>query len=183
MSPRIRLATAHDATAIAQVRVLAWRATYRGMIPAAYLDAMRVEDSAALWGRILDASPNTTNTFVAEASGVVVGFASGLMLPELKLGFDAELSAVYLDQDHQRQGVGRRLVARVAAAQQAHGATGLLVWVIAGNKGARAFYERLGAELVAEQPFEWDGMDLVEAGYGWRDLAALAALGDPARLH
>ncbi|MCC6868221.1 MAG: N-acetyltransferase [Burkholderiales bacterium] len=183
MTARIRLATPHDASAIAQVRVLAWRATYRGMIPATYLDAMKVEDSAAQWERILGASPNSSNTFVAEDAGLVVGFASGLMLPAPKLGFDAELSAVYLDREQQRQGIGRRLVARVAAAQQAHGATGLLTWVIAANKGARAFYERLGAELVIEQPFQWDGMDLVEAGYGWRDLAALAALGDPSHLH
>jgi hypothetical protein len=56
-----------------------------------------------------------------------------------------------------------------------------LTWVIAGNNGARAFYEGLGAELLIEQPFQWDGMDLVEAGYGWRDLAALAAVcGSPA---
>ena len=50
-----------------------------------------------------------------------------------------------------------------------------MTWVIAGNKAARAFYEHLGAELLIEQPFQWDGMDLVEAGYGWRDLDALAA--------
>lgn len=183
MNPTIRLATPHDATAIAQVRVMAWRTTYRGMIPAAYLDAMKVEDSAALWERILTAAPNTTSTFVAEAAGPVVGFASGLMLPEPKLGFDAELSAVYLEREHQRTGVGRRLVAQVASAQKAHGATGLIVWVIAGNKGARAFCESLGAELLVEQPFNWDGMDLVEAGYGWRDLPALAAAGDRPHLH
>jgi hypothetical protein len=33
----------------------------------------------------------------------------------------------------------------------------------------------LGAELLVEQAFQWDGMDLKEAGYGWRDLTALAA--------
>ena len=45
-----------------------------------------------------------------------------------------------------------------------------ITWVIAGNKAARAFYESLGGELIVEQPFQWDGMDLVEAAYGWRDL-------------
>jgi len=56
--------------------------------------------------------------------------------------------------------------------------------VIAGNKAARAFYERLAAELLVEQPFTWDGMDLVEAGYGWRDLPALIAGGGaPVALH
>ena len=96
------------------------------------------------------------------------------MLAEPKHGFDAELTAIYLRRDRQRAGIGRRLVAAVAGAQRGHGATGLLTWVIAANRGARAFYERLGAELVVEQPFQWDGLDLVEAGYGWRDLEALA---------
>jgi GNAT superfamily N-acetyltransferase len=173
----IRLATPDDAQAIAQVRVAAWQTTHRGLIPDAYLAAMTIEDSTTLWGRILSAAPNKTNTFVVEINGQVAGFASGLMLAEPKHGFDAELTAVYLAHDAQRSGLGTRLVATVAAAQRAHGATGMIVWVIAGNKGARAFYERLDAELVLEQPFTWDGMDLVEAGYGWRDLPALIEAG------
>ena len=164
----IRPAIPADAGAIAQVRVDAWRTTYKGMIPAAYLAAMKVEDSAALWTKILTAGPNATSVFVAAEDGKVVGFASGHMLPEPKHGLDAELSAVYL----------------VEGAQRAHGANGLIAWVIAGNKAARAFYERLGAELLIEQPFTWDGMELVEAGYGWRNLDPLLAAADlPAVLH
>jgi hypothetical protein len=42
----------------------------------------------------------------------------------------------------------------------------------------------LGAELLVEQPFQWDGIDLVEAGYGFRDLDRLvAACGGMAALH
>ncbi|MEO6566098.1 MAG: GNAT family N-acetyltransferase [Casimicrobiaceae bacterium] len=180
----IRPAQPADAAGIAQVRVDAWRTTYRGMIPDAYLAAMRVEESTALWDKVLSAGPNTTNTFVAESDGRIVGFASGSMLVEPKLGFDAELAAVYIDRHMQRAGIGRRLVAAVALAQRSHGATGLIVWVIARNKTARAFYEALGAQLEIEQPFTWDGMDLVEAGYGWRNLDALiAAGGATAHLH
>ena len=180
----IRPAAPADALAIATVRVDAWRTTYRGMIPDAYLAAMKVEESSALWERVLTAAPNTTNTFVAEADGRVVGFASGMMLAEPKHDLDAELTAVYLAPDAQRAGIGRRLVAAVAAAQRAHGAHGLIVWVIAANKAARAFYERLGAAILVEQPFTWDGMDLVEAGYGWRNLDSLVAAADlPAVLH
>jgi GNAT superfamily N-acetyltransferase len=175
----IRPAVPADAAKIAEVRVDAWRTTYRGMIPDAYLASMTIEDSTAHWDKILTAAPNTTNTFVATLDGAVAGFAAGLMLPEPKYGLNAELSAVYLVRDAQRTGIGRRLVAAVAAAQQAHGANGLVVWVIAGNKAARAFYENLGAELLVEQPFSWDGMDLVEAGYGFRDLPALIAAGGP----
>jgi len=173
-SPILRSADPDDARAIAQVRIDAWRTTYRGMIPDAYLAAMSVDDSEAMWRRVLTAGPNTASVFVA-ANGVdVVGFACGNMLDEPKHGLDAELTAIYLQRPFQRSGTGRRLVAAVLDAQRAHGATGLLTWVIAGNKGARAFYEHLGAELLIEQPFQWDGIDLVEAGYGWRDLDALA---------
>jgi GNAT superfamily N-acetyltransferase len=171
----VRRARPEDAAAIAQVRVDSWRTTYKGMIPDAYLAAMKVDASAAMWERVLTAGANTTSTFVADDGGEVVGFASGLMLAERKFDLDAELSAIYLRQDRQRTGTGRRLLRAVAEAQRAHGATGLLTWVIAGNKGARAFYELLGAELLVEQPFQWDGIDLVEAGYGWRDLDALSA--------
>jgi GNAT superfamily N-acetyltransferase len=174
----IRPATPADATAIAQVRVDAWRTTYKGMIPETYLAAMKVEDSAALWEKILTAAPNPTSVFVASDANAIVGFAAGHMLAEPKHGLDAELSAVYLVRGAQRAGIGARLVATVAAAQRAHGATGLIVWVIAANKAGRNFYEKLGAELLLEQTFTWDGMNLVEVGYGWRDLEALIAAVD-----
>lgn len=173
MTISIRPATAGDAQAIARVRVDCWRTTYRGLIPDAYLDAMSVDASTALWDRVLSAETTAASVFVAAHDGEVVAFAAGNLLEEPRHGLDAELSAVYVRRDHQRAAIGRRLVDAVARAQRAHGAHGLIVWVIAGNKAARAFYERLGASLLIEQPFEWDGMPLVEAGYGFSDLDAL----------
>jgi len=171
----IRAAQPADAQAIAQVRIDSWRTTYRGLIPDAYLDGMTVEASTALWQRVLQAESAAASVFVAVRDGEVVGFAAGNALKEPKHGADAELTAVYLRRDAQRMGVGHRLVGAVVAAEQARGASAIIVWTIAGNRGARAFYESLGGELVVEQPFVWDGMDLVEAGYVWRDLPALAA--------
>jgi GNAT superfamily N-acetyltransferase len=170
----LRRAIAGDAPAIARVRVDSWRTTYRGMIPDAYLDSMQVDASIAMWDRVLTAGPNTASVFVADHAGEVIGFAGGAMLIEPKYGIDAELVAIYLRREFQHVGLGRGLIGAVVDAQRAHGATGLLTWVIAGNKTARAFYERLGGELLVEQPFEWDGLNLVEVGYAWRDLPALA---------
>ncbi len=180
----VRRAQPRDARAIAQVRVDAWRTTYRGMIPDAYLDGMTVEASESHWRRILEAAPRRASVFVAERGDDVIGFAAGIMLEPPKQGCDAELSAIYLRSDFRRTGTGRRLVGAVAAAQRASGATSLLTWVIAGNRPARAFYEALGAELAVEQPFQWDGMDLVEAGYAFRDLDRLiGACGAGEALH
>jgi GNAT superfamily N-acetyltransferase len=173
MTIAIRPATPQDSRGIASVRIDAWRSTYRGLIPDTYLDGMQLEQSTALWDRVLTAGANTTSVFVAQNDGDVVGFAAGNMLQEPRFDLDAELTAAYVRREFQHAGVGRRLVAAVAGAQRAHGAHGLIVWVIAGNKGARAFYEQLGATLLVEQPFEWDGMPLVEAGYGFADIDAL----------
>lgn len=173
MTASIRPARVDDAQAIARVRVDCWRTAYRGMIPDGYLDAMDIDASAALWDRVLSAGRGTTSVIVADEDGEVVAFAAGNMLEEPKHALNAELSAVYVRRDRQRMGIGTRLVDAVARAQRAHGANGLIVWVIAGNRSARAFYEKLGAALLIEQPFEWDGMPLTEAGYGFSDIDAL----------
>jgi GNAT superfamily N-acetyltransferase len=166
----IRRATVADASVIAAVRIDSWRATYRGIIPDDYLDGMKVEDSTAIWSRILSATSSAANVFVAEVDGEVLGFAAGMTLKEAKLGYDSELTAIYLEPSVQRAGIGRRLVAHVAATLSSAGANNMLVWVLAENRQARQFYEMLGAELLVEQPFSWDGLDLQEAGYGWRTI-------------
>lgn len=168
-----RRATANDAEAIAALRVESWRTTYRGVMPDAYLDSMRAEESAAMWSQVLLADLPTISIFVAEAGTELVGFAAGMFLMPEKFEMNAELTAIYHKPIAQRGGVGRRLLSLVAEALQKQGAHSLLVWVIAGNQGARQFYQQLGAELLIEQPFTWDGLDLMESGYGWRDLPAL----------
>jgi GNAT superfamily N-acetyltransferase len=173
MQVLIRQATEGDASAIARVRIDCWRETYRGIVPDPYLDTMDVEKSIELWTRVLAAGVDGTSVFVAEDDGAVVGFSAGNMLKEPRHELNAELTAVYLRRPYQHAGIGSRLVEHVAMAQRGRGANGLIVWVIVGNKTARAFYEGLGATLLVEQPFEWDGVPLVEAGYGFHDLDAL----------
>ncbi len=175
---QLRRATVADAEAIAAVRIESWLATYRGIIPDSYLDSMRLEDSVTHWRTILEALPAAGEricVFVAESEGQVIGFASGMLLSEPKLGMNAELTAVYLRPTWQRSGIGRRMVRKVARTLEAHGGNSLLVWVIADNAIARNFYEELGGILLLEQNFSWDGLDLIEAGYGWQDLSVLMA--------
>lgn len=204
----LRRATPDDAEAIARVRIDGWRRSYKGLVPQGSLDAMSVAASLPLWQRVLEAPGDVVSVFVAEgehatgrperaatsrgeagepgSAGImrgVVGFAAGNRLDEPKHGFDAELTAIYLAHEVQRRGLGRRLVGTIAAERATHGATGMIVWVLAGNLPARRFFEALDAQLVVEQPFEWDGMPLVEAGYGWRDLAALVAAAGLRQLH
>jgi len=172
----VRRATVDDAALIAQVRIDSWRATYRGMIPDAYLDGMKVEDSTRMWTRVLDAASDAACTFVAEVEGELVGFAAGITLAERKLDFDAELTALYVLPSAQRAGIGRRLLTEVAATLGAAGAPNMLVWVLAQNGKARDFFVHLDARLLAEQTFKWDELDLIEVAYGWRDIQSIGRI-------
>jgi GNAT superfamily N-acetyltransferase len=163
----IRRAVPQDALRIAEVRVESWQQTYKGLIPESYLNDMRVEDSALLWERVLEAASDAACTFVLEVNGDICGFASGITLADNKHGFDAELTGVYVLPQVQRNGVGRRLVGKVAATLAQAGATNLLVWVLAEHRAGREFFEAIGAELKAEKLFDWDGYELKEVGYGW----------------
>jgi ribosomal protein S18 acetylase RimI-like enzyme len=177
----IRRATVDDAEAIARTRIDGWRASYRGLIPDAYLEAMELQASRALWEKILSVDAPTATVVVAARDSEVVGFAAGNILREPKQGLGAELTGIYVRREFQRAGIGHRLLGAVVAALHERHPNGLIVWVLAGNKPARAFYEQLDAEPLVEQTFQWDGMDLVEAAYGWRDLDALAlACANPA---
>lgn len=169
----VRRARPGDAASIAGVRIDAWRASYRGLVPDSYLDHLKPEQSVKMWEQVLGASSDAACTFVAEAGGEIIGFASGMTLAESRFGCDAELSAICVLPDEQRRGLGKRLLANVAATLIGAGATGLMAWVLAKNEGAREFFSSLGAEQLFEQTFTWDdGSEIDEVGFVWRKLKA-----------
>ncbi|MGC7986005.1 GNAT family N-acetyltransferase, partial [Salmonella enterica] len=87
---------------IAGVRIDAWRAAYRGLVPDSYLDHLKPEESVKLWEQVLEASSDAACTFVAESGGEIIGFASGMTLAESRFGCDAELTAICVLPDEQR---------------------------------------------------------------------------------
>ncbi|KQO67093.1 GNAT family N-acetyltransferase [Methylobacterium sp. Leaf89] len=114
---------------------------------------------------------------VAEEGGGLVGLASCGSQRDATLrtaGFDGEISALYLRQDHQRRGLGRRLMRWMGTTLMDRGLSTASVWVLRENVGARAFYERLGGEIVGEAIDPSGDVALAEVAYGWRDLSRLA---------
>jgi len=175
---QLRRATVADAVAIAQIRIDCWRNSYRGVIPDSYLDNMNLEESVTHWRTIFDALATAGDrvcVFVAESEGKVVGFASAMLLPEIKCGVQAELSAIYLLPEWQRCGIGRKMLQKIARLLQAQGCHDLLVWVLSENSIGRNFFEELGAQFLKEQDYTWDGIDAKEVAYAWADLSVLLA--------
>jgi len=128
----IRPAVPADALAVARVHVRAWQAGYQGLLPAAYLEALRAEDRAARYTFGAASGPATS---VADEGDAILGFAT------IK---DDELSALHVDPDAWSRGVGRALIAHARAELVARGVRRAWLWLLAGNTRAQRFYERDG---------------------------------------
>ncbi|MBV8659635.1 MAG: ribosomal protein S18-alanine N-acetyltransferase [Burkholderiales bacterium] len=79
------------------------------------------------------------SAWVMEKTGEIVGFAVSMQVLD-----EASLLTIGVRPDHQRQGLGRRLVEAVFDHAAAHGAAVLFLEVRQSNKGARTLYRRMG---------------------------------------
>jgi GNAT superfamily N-acetyltransferase len=167
----VRTATSQDVETIARIHVDSWRATYRGIVPDAVLDALSYADHAERW--VLRVADEECITLVAEKEeGIIAGFVMGGDERTGDPDYTAELYAIYLDPTQLRRGAGTRLVRSLAQALRDRGHRTLLVWVLAANP-ARHFYAALGGSFVREATITIGGMELPEFAYGWRDLDRL----------
>ena len=175
---RIRPAEVADAQALAEVHVASWNHSYRGILPDETLAGMTLEKRLAQWQRLLPAAaeaPDREIVLVAEdAVGRMYGFVHGGKEREAEAPFHAEVYAIYLHPEAQRQGLGTRFLGHMAEWFAAHGHTTFRLWVLEKNP-SRAFYERLGGRLLAEfYDDTYAGQIIRHVSYGWDDAAALA---------
>jgi GNAT superfamily N-acetyltransferase len=163
-----------DAAELARVHVKSWRETYPGLLPQAYLNAMRQEVHARRFHRAL-MHPNPGEVILlAEGADGVSGYAAGAMLRGDTRGADCEVHTLYVLSAAQGSGLGKALLAASARVFRAEGAASLMLTTLSGNKRARAFYEHLGGEAFAEVPANGWGRGVMETAYRWRDIGRLA---------
>jgi hypothetical protein len=144
---RFRPAQAADAAAVAALHADSWQRHYRGAFSDAFLDGDVAGFLLARWTGGLSAPDPQARTIVAELDGEVVGLA------HTRLGDDPAWGAL-LDNLHvsyglKRLGVGTRLLALTArAVLDSTPESGLYLWVLEQNAGARAFYTARGGTCV-----------------------------------
>lgn len=90
--------------------------------------------------------------FVADANGMVVGFA----VAKIAVGV-AELESVAVDAQARRGGVGRALCGAVVEWSRAQGAAAVELEVRAASEGAIALYQKLGFVTVGRRPGYYSG--------------------------
>ena len=169
----IRRGTPEDAPAIASVRVDTWRSAYRGLLPDALLDGLDTTTITANWRRGLETIDPTRVAYVAEVGGDVVGFASGGRARAANSVYLGEVYALYVRDAHQGKGIGRALLRAAVVELVKRGLSPIVIWTLFDNPRSRGFYESLGGAVIGEKREPFEGHELHEVAYGWRDPAPL----------
>jgi ribosomal protein S18 acetylase RimI-like enzyme len=150
----VRAATPDDAGDIERIRVAGWRVAYAGLVPRAYLDAMRLDDEAILLRRRrMTTGPADVRSLVSEGADGTAGFVVyGPDRAEHSAGRPAgEVYALYVDPGAWSRGHGHALLDGAVRALAGDGYRLAGLWVLAGNAHARAFYERFGMAATGEE--------------------------------
>jgi ribosomal protein S18 acetylase RimI-like enzyme len=153
-----------------------WRTTYSGILPRDVIEQLAGRKSEATWRARLENPAPAAATWLAERDGELVGFASCGEARHRLQGLEAEIYALYVLQEHHRQGAGRALVSSCARHFVRHGHFGLYLWVLKANR-ARLFYEALGGTEMGEKSERLGLHSFTEVAYGWPELTSLVAVG------
>jgi GNAT superfamily N-acetyltransferase len=171
MPTRIRLAALGDAPAIAALHAESWRATYRGALRDDYLDGDVLAERHATWSARLTTPAANQHVLVAEDGGELVGFACAYACDDERYG--TQLDNLHVRPARHGEGIGARLLRALAAwCVATHPGTGIYLWVVDQNHGARRFYDALGDVWIPP-----DGTEVPVRRYAWSaaDVERLAA--------
>ncbi|PMS33164.1 GNAT family N-acetyltransferase [Paraburkholderia rhynchosiae] len=163
----LRPATVEDAALIASIHSTSWRATYRGLLPDAFLDGEVTLERAAYWAARMSAPGGERRmVLIAELDGEPIGFVCVERQPESAWG-------VLLDNLHalpayQGMGVGKLLMRAAEDWARAQGEAQLYLYVLEGNVPAIGFYERQGWQFVGAEPDQMGGADITALRYVYR---------------
>jgi ribosomal protein S18 acetylase RimI-like enzyme len=138
----IRLSEPSDSLRIAEIQIATWRSAYSGIVPEQFLSSMSVAAHERSWrGHI--GHPHSP-LFVATRAAECIGFCHVTPARDPDLEGGAEVVAIYVAPQCQRQGAGGLLMSSALGFAASSCYESLSLWVLALNRAGRSFYERAG---------------------------------------
>ena len=147
---KIRPAIKEEAESLANINVLGWKTTYRGLIPDTLLDGLSVTPKRI--ENFTNAISNCLIFLVAENESGIIGYLNGGK-PRIKdFPYPYEIYGFYIHPDFQRKGIGTALI---NAFKEKIKGKSFCVCLLKGNKKALDFYQKMGGVRYPE--FDGDG--------------------------
>lgn len=165
---KIRRANEADITAISHVLVDTWRTNFRGLISDRFLDNMSYDQQSDRHLRYMLNQRVSYSVAECGQTGAVIGFVSGGPIRDREFPYASELYAIYIRQEFQGRGIGRRLFCALVDQLSRSGLTSMMVWAL---DPAHSFYERMGGRAITTRQIELDAVSVAEVvAFVWSDL-------------
>jgi len=161
----IRTARPGDAPGIARAHREAWRYAYRGLIPHLPLERMIARRGAGWWQRSLERG---MHALALDFDGGLAGYATLGRNRMRATSYMGEIFELYVRPGFQGAGFGRRLFSTARARLEDARITGLIVWALAGNDAACAFYTHLGGRPISEGIDRFGDQTLRKVAFAWK---------------
>ena len=153
-----------EARTFAALHVQCWREAYVPYVPPELMAGFSVEKRLPMWEGVLATAERMV--FGAYDGTMPVGFIIAGPTPEQLIDKqDGHVWALYIASAYNRRGIGATLMAMAAEKWLARGGETFTIGVLRANEPARRFYEALGALLVKESTYDWDGHQLEDCIY------------------
>ncbi len=172
MEIEIRPANINDSAGIAHVQITSYRTAYKNFFPPAYFEQMTEVEQTQDWRDLMSDASHDSLIVAKTNVNEIIGYALGQAERQDFEAWECELVALPVLPEYQRQGIGSKLFAAMAGEMKRRGKTALMLWTIKENP-VRAFYERLGGELVGEKSYDVDEMKVTEVAYSWKNIGEL----------
>jgi ribosomal protein S18 acetylase RimI-like enzyme len=161
----IRHAKTGDAPALSRVFDAAWREAYQGIIPGPTLEKMLSRRGLRWWRSTLSRGRPLA---VLDIGQGIAGYVSYGRCRDRSLPAQGEIDELYLLPEYQGLGFGRRLFKAVRNDLRDRGLERVVVWALADNTRACAFYEGLGGRKIAQVEERLGGTPLAKIAYLFR---------------
>jgi GNAT superfamily N-acetyltransferase len=162
----VRPAHISDVEEIVEVHDSTWRYAYRGIIPGRELERL-VSRRGAKWWRA--AIARRSGLLVFEFDGAVAGYVTFGRNRTPDTPFTSEVFELYVEPAHQGLGFGRLLFNAARRKLALHGHTTTIVWALADNAPALAFYSAIGGHVVSEAQEKFGTAMLGRLAFGFSD--------------
>ncbi|KAB2488218.1 GNAT family N-acetyltransferase [Priestia endophytica] len=149
MTLSIRRMKDEDISQVQHVAKTGWHDTYKEIIP---LNIQEVFLNFAYSHKMLQERIRQSVMLVAEYNGEIVGFAN---YSPIKKENQSELSAIYIQPEFQRRGIGTALLTE--GIKTLRGIREIFVNVEKENKVGTSFYKRKGFKIISEFDDNFDG--------------------------
>ncbi len=143
----VRPALSSDVDEIVEVHDAAWRSAYRGLIPGRELEKLIARRGPGWWRKAI---ARGSGLLVLEFDGAIAGYVSYGRNRAPSIPFSGEIFELYVAPAHQGLGFGRRLFRAARRKLALHGYESTIVWALAENELALAFYRAMGGSIVCQ---------------------------------